>query len=47
MIVKLHDGVEAVHEEGTLVDKMAAMFVGFAVPGSYILLDAYYAVNSG
>jgi hypothetical protein len=45
MIVKLHDGVEAVHEEGTLVDKMAAMFVGFAVPGSYILLDAYYAAK--
>jgi DDE superfamily endonuclease len=45
MIIKLHDGVEAVHEEGTLVDKMVAMFVGFAVPGSYILLDAYYAAK--
>ncbi len=44
-IVKLHDGVEDVHEEGTLVDKMAAMFVCFAVPGSYILLDAYYAAK--
>jgi DDE superfamily endonuclease len=45
MLVKLHDGVEDIHEEGTLVDKMLAMFVCFAVPSSYILLDAYYAAK--
>jgi hypothetical protein len=44
-IVKLHDGVEAVHEEGTLVEKMAAIAVGCVVAGSYILLDAYYAAS--
>jgi DDE superfamily endonuclease len=46
LVFKLHDGIEAVSQTAptlTLVDKMAALCVAYMPPGSYVLLDAYYA----
>jgi hypothetical protein len=46
LVFKRHDGIEAVTEAAralTLVDKMAALCVAYMRPGSYVLLDAYYA----
>jgi hypothetical protein len=48
IIIQMHDGIEAIEEDadGTLVDKMATLCVQFAVQGSYVLLDAYYATSN-
>jgi hypothetical protein len=46
LVFKLHDGIEAVtkaEQALTLVDKMAHLCVAYMQPGSYVLLDAYYA----
>jgi Transposase DDE domain len=46
LVFKLHDGIEAVTETKrslTLVNKMAHLCVTYMQPGSYVLLDAYYA----
>jgi hypothetical protein len=46
LVFKLHDGIAAVTEAEqalTLVDKMAHLCVTYMRPGSYVLLDAYYA----
>jgi hypothetical protein len=46
LVFKLHDGLEAGSEAEqslTLVDKMAGLCVAYMRPGSYVLLDAYYA----
>jgi DDE superfamily endonuclease len=46
LVFKLHDGIEAVSQAEqalTLVDKMAHLCVSYMQPGSYVLLDAYYA----
>ncbi|NEP19667.1 MAG: transposase [Leptolyngbya sp. SIO4C1] len=46
MILKLHDGIESAGSargEKTLVDKMAELCIEQMAPGSYGLLDAYYA----
>jgi DDE superfamily endonuclease len=45
IIAKLHDGIETaeIDSEGTLVDKMATLCIRFALEGSYVLLDSYYA----
>jgi hypothetical protein len=46
LVFKLHDGIEAVtqaEQRLTLVDKMANLCVAYMRPGSYVLLDAYYA----
>jgi hypothetical protein len=46
LVFKLHDGIEAttpVESARTLVDKMATLCVTYMQPGSYVLLDAYYA----
>jgi DDE superfamily endonuclease len=46
LVFKLHDGIEAVsqfEQSLTLVDKMANLCVAYMRPGSYVLLDAYYA----
>jgi hypothetical protein len=46
LVFKLHDGIEAVtptEPSLTLVDKMAVLCVTYMRPGSYVLLDAYYA----
>lgn len=46
IVFKLHDGIDAVDAESralTLVDKMAALCIRYMSPGSYALLDAYYA----
>jgi hypothetical protein len=48
IILKLHDGIEgaASKEEGSLVDKMAAMCVEYVRVGSYVILDAYYSCGN-
>jgi hypothetical protein len=45
IVLKLHDGIDAVEAEAaaTLVEKMATLCVQFMEPGSYAILDAYYA----
>lgn len=46
IIFKLHDGIAAADADSqawTLVDKMAALCIHYMSPGSYVLLDAYYA----
>jgi hypothetical protein len=46
LALKLHDGIEAVSELEqalSLVNKMAALCITCMSPGSYVLLDAYYA----
>ena len=45
IVLQLHDGIDPVQsdESLTLVDKMAGLCVQFMAPGSYALLDAYYA----
>jgi hypothetical protein len=46
VVLKLHDGIEAVEPQLqalTVVDKMAALCIEHMSPGSYALLDAYYA----
>jgi hypothetical protein len=46
IVFKLHDGIAGVESESralTVVDRMAALCVEHLRPGSYALLDAYYA----
>jgi hypothetical protein len=47
VVLKLHDGIKDDPEEPspTLVEKMAQLCVEFMVPGSYVILDAYYAAE--
>lgn len=48
IMLKLHDGIEGApsKEQGSLVDKMAAMCVGLVSAGSYVILDAYYGCGN-
>ncbi len=45
IVLQLHDGINPAQSDAslTLVDKMAGLCVELMAPGSYALLDAYYA----
>ena len=44
IVLKLHDGIDPIAAyKPTLVDKMAVVCLTYMEPGSYAILDAYYA----